>query len=402
MTEQKVKETEKKWSFAPGTFVLIVALATVVGYAGGTRNDQIIGAVAPVLGFKVETGTIDLASVQTTYRQLKGNFDGGLDTNALITGASKGLVAAAGDDYTVYLDRKEAEEFNKDLNGEIGGGIGAEIGNRNSRPTVIRVLADTPAQKAGLMAADVIVAVNDESADQWSVSDTVSKIRGEVGTTVKVTVLRSNEPKEFTITREKITSPSVESKIDGSIGIMTLSRFDETTTDSARRAAQDFRDKGVKSVILDLRGNGGGLLTSAQDVAGIWLDNKVVVSERMGGKVTEELRSGGSPILVGVKTIVLVDSSSASASEIVAGALKDHKAATLLGEKTFGKGSVQKLVDMPGGSILKVTVAKWYTPNGKNINKEGIQPDNKVELTADDANAGRDPQLAAAKAQLSK
>lgn len=401
-TPETDKNTEKKWSFAPGTFVLIIALAVTIGYAGGTRNDQIVGAVAPVLGFKIETGTIDLASVQTTFRQLKANFDGNLDTSAMISGASKGLTAAAGDDYTVYLDKKEAEEFNKDLNGEIGGGIGAEIGNRNAKPTVIRVLTDTPAQKAGLMAADIIVAVNDESADKWSVSDTVSKIRGEVGTTVKVTVLRDGQPKEFTITRKKITSPSVESKIDGSIGIMTLSRFDETTTDLAKQAAQSFKEKGVKSVILDLRGNGGGLLTSAQDVAGIWLDNKVVVSERTGGKVTDELRSGGSPILAGINTIVLVNSSSASASEIVAGALKDHKAATLLGEKTFGKGSVQKLIDMPNGSILKVTVAKWYTPNGRNINKEGIEPDMKVELTADDANAGRDPQLDAAKAQLNK
>ncbi len=311
-------------------------------------------------------------------------------------------MAAAGDPYTIFMDSKEAQEFNNELNGEIGGGIGAEIGNRDNKPTVIRVLADTPAQKAGVMAGDVIAAVNDLSTEKWSVDDTVTKIRGDVGTTVKITVLRDGQPKQFTITREKITSPSVESKMDGQIGILTLHRFDRTTTDDAKAAIQNFKDKGVKAVILDLRGNGGGLLTSAQDVAGIWLRDKVVVSERTGGKVTDELRSGSNPLLENIPTVVLVNGSSASASEIVAGALQDHGAATLIGEKTFGKGSVQQPIQMANGSILKVTIARWYTPNGKNINKEGIAPNKVVNLTFDDANAGRDPQMDAAKAYLNK
>lgn len=396
-----VKTVEnKKWSFTPATFVLIIGLAFVVGYTGGTRNDQVVGLVAPVFGFKVETGTLDLSSVQATYRALKANFDGDLDQQALINGASRGLTAAAGDPYTVYMDQKEAEEFNKDLTGNIGGGIGAEIGNRNSRPTVVRTLADSPAQQSGLTAGDVIIGVNDESTQGWSVSDTVNKIRGEVGTTVKLTVLRGSSPEEFTITRQEITSPSVDTEVTDSIGIITMRRFDDTTADMARKAAREFKDQGVKGVILDLRGNGGGLLTAAQDVAGIWLDNKVVVTEKTNGKTTDELRSGGSPILGGVPTVVLVNSGSASASEIVAGALKDHDAATLIGEKTFGKGSVQKLINLQDGSVLKVTVAKWYTPKGKNINKEGIAPNKTVDLTADDVNADRDPQLDAAKKQL--
>ena len=395
--EKRAEIADKKWSFAPGTFILIAALVFIVGYAAGTRNDQIVGAVAPMFGFKVETGTLDLTSVQSTYRQLKLNFDGTLDQQALIDGASRGIAAAAGDDYTVYLDRKEAEEFNKDLSGDIGGGIGAEIGRRNNRPTVLRTLAETPAAKSGLQAGDAILAVNDQSTEGWSVDDTVSKIRGEVGTTVKIGVLRGTEAKEFTITREKIVAPSVESKIVADdIGVMTLRRFDETTSEQARAAAQSFKDKGVKAVILDLRGNGGGLLSAAQDVAGIWLDNKIVVSERTKGKTTDKLRSGGSPILGGIPTVVLVNGSSASASEIVAGALQDYGTAKLIGEKTYGKGSVQKLVNLPNDAVLKVTVARWYTPKGKNINKQGIAPDQKVDLTAEDANAGRDPQFNAA------
>ncbi|MFA5172759.1 MAG: S41 family peptidase, partial [Sulfuriferula sp.] len=291
--------TQKRWSFAPSTFVLILGLALVVGYAAGTKNDQIVGSIAPALGIKVETSTLDFANVQTTYRTLKANFDGNVDTNALISGASRGLVAAAGDQYTIYMDKKEAEEFNKDLNGDIGGGIGAEIGSRNQQPTVIRTLTDTPAAKAGLLPGDIILAVNDQNAASWSVSDTVNKIRGDVGTTVKLTIKRGADAKEFTITRAKITSPSVDSKIEGTTGIMTMRRFDETTTDLARQAAQNFKDKGVKSVILDLRGNGGGLLSAAQEVAGLWLRDKVVVSERTKGITTNELRSGSNTILEG-------------------------------------------------------------------------------------------------------
>lgn len=391
---------QKQWSFSPSTFVLILGLAVIVGFAGGTRSNQIIGAIAPVFGFKVETGTLDLSSVQTTFQQLKQNYDGDLDTQALISGASRGMTAATGDTYTIYMDKKEAEEFNKDLTGDIGGGIGAEIGSRSEKPTIIRTLADTPAARSGLQAGDVILAVNDESASKWSVSDTVSKIRGDIGTTVKLYVARGAETKEISITREKITSPSVESKVVGDIGVMTMHRFDDTTTDLARQTAKDFKSKGVKGVVLDLRGNGGGLLTAAQDVAGIWLDNELVVSEKTNGKVTNSLNSGSNALLKGVPTVVLVNGSSASASEIVAGALQDHGAATLTGEKTYGKGSVQKLIDLPNDSVLKVTIARWYTPNGKNINKEGIKPNKTVEYTADDANDGRDPQMDAALKQL--
>ena len=390
------------WSFTPSTFVLILSLAVIVGYAGGTRNDQIVGAVAPVLGFQVETGTLDFSEVQSTYRQLKANFDGDIDEEALLSGASRGLVAAAGDDYTVYLDRKEAEEFNKDLNGDIGGGIGAEIGSRDKQPTIIRTLDDTPAAQSGLLPGDTILAVNDEAARNWTVSDAVSKIRGEVGTTVKLTIDRKGEIKEFSITRAKITAPSVESRIDGSVGILTIGRFDETTTDLARKAAQEFKQAGVKGIVLDLRGNGGGLLSAAQEVAGIWLRDKIVVSERTGDKVVNELRSGDATLLEGTPTAVLINGSSASASEIVAGALQDYGVATLVGEKTFGKGSVQKLINLPSGAVLKVTVAKWYTPNGKNITKQGIGADKIVELTAEDVNAGRDPQLDAALAAVRK
>lgn len=381
-------------------YIFTIAATMVIGFVAGTRSNELLGAIAPVFGFKVETGTLDLSSVQKTYQQLKANYDGTVDAQKLIDGASRGLVSAAGDQYTVFMDAKEATDFDNDLTGQIGGGIGAEIGVRNEQPTIIRVLTENPAEKAGLKAGDVIVSINDQMTDKWTADKAAAQIRGEVGTTVKVTVLRGEEKKDFTITRATVTNPSVQSSVQDGLGILTISRFDGETADLARRAAQGFKSQGVKGIILDIRDNGGGYLTAAQEVAGLWLDEKLVVSERTGGKVTEELKSGGDPILNGVPTVVLINGGSASASEIVAGALQDHQAAVLVGEKTFGKGTVQKVIDLGAGTQLKVTVARWYTPRGKNITKEGISPNQQVKLTSEDVNTGKDPQLEAAKARL--
>jgi carboxyl-terminal processing protease len=181
---------------------------------------------------------------------------------------------------------------------------------------------------------------------------------------------------------------------------MIISRFDQDTGSLARQAAESFKSQGVTGVVLDLRDDGGGYLDAAKDVASLWLTDKIVVTEKTNGKVTDEIRTSGTPVLAGIKTVVLVNGGSASASEIVAGALQDYKVATLVGEKTFGKGTVQKLITLPDGRQLKVTIARWYTPNGKNITKEGISPDKTVQLTTGDINAGRDPQADAARMSL--
>lgn len=381
-------------------FFLSIAVVAIVGFVAGTRSNELLAAIAPVLGLKVETSTLELAAVQKTYQELKANYDGELDKNKLIDGASRGLVEAAGDQYTVYMDASEAAEFEKDLSGEIGGGVGAEIGVRSSKPTILRVLPGNPAERAGVKAGDIIAAVNDQSTNGWNAEKTAGEIRGEVGTTVKLSLVRGSELKELTITREKVTNPSVQASVQSDIGILTLSRFDNETSIQAKKAAESFKQQKVKGVILDLRGNGGGYITAAQEVAGLWLDNKMVVTEKANNRVVDELKSGNNPILAGIPTVVLVNGGSASASEIVAGAFQDYKTATLIGEKTFGKGTVQKVLDLGAGTQLKVTVARWYTPNGKNITKEGITPDQAVELTAADTDAGRDPQMEAALKQL--
>lgn len=382
-------------------FILTIIIVALTGFVMGTRQQEIYSTVGSWFGVKVVTDTFDTSSLQETYQKLMENFDGKLDVPSLIEGANRGLVAAAGDDYTVFMSAKEAEQFDKDLSGNIGGGVGAEIGVRGGQPTILRTLADTPAAKSGLKAGDIIVKINDKETNGWSANEAATAIRGEIGTTVKIAIVRgSDERLEFTITRAEITSPSVESEVKDGIGILKIRRFDRDASSLAKSAAEDFKRQGVKGVVVDLRGNGGGYLNAAQDIAGLWLNDKIIVSERRGDKVQEELRSRSNPVLEGIPTTVLVDGSSASASEIVAGALQDYDAAKLIGERTFGKGTVQKIVSLSNGAELKVTIARWYTPKGRNITKEGIEPNQKVELKAEDVNAGKDPQMDAALAAL--
>ncbi len=394
------KRHRKHQKLSPTMQFLLFVIVAGVGYIAGTFNTQIASVIAPVFGYKVYGGTIDLSSVQSTYQSLKANFDGKLDDQKLIDGANAGLVQAAGDTYTIYMNKQAANDFNNDLSGTIGGGIGVEVTSTDNKVTVSSVLTGDPAEQAGVKAGDVITGVNGKSVVGQSVDDVVAKIRGDVGTTVKVTIDRAGQNMDFSITRQSITAPSVDSKIKDNIGVLTISRFDENTGSEARTAAQSFKKVNVKGVIVDLRDNGGGYLTAAQDVAGLWLNNKPVVSERTNGKVVDQLNSGDNALLTGIPTVVLVNGGTASASEIVSGALQDYNVAKLVGEKTFGKGSVQKLIDLPRGAQLKVTVARWYTPKGKNINKEGITPDKTVSISKDDLAAGRDPQYDAAKALL--
>lgn len=377
-------------------YVLAFVLVAGIGYGAGLANGGMLDAkIASLMG-----QTIDLSSVQQTYQELTKNFDGKLDDQKLIEGANRGLVEAAGDEYTVFMNSEESAAFDDSLTGNIGGGIGVEMGIRRDAPTVVRVLQNNAAEKAGIQVDDIVVKVNNESTEGKTLNEVTSSIRGEIGTTVKLTINRKGEEKEFSITRAQVNNPSAYGEVKDGVGVLTITRFDENTTSLARAVATDFKKAGVKGVVLDLRGNGGGYVTAAQGVAGIWLNRQIVTTERRSGQVTEELKSTGSPILTGIPTVVLVNKSSASASEIVAGALRDHKVATLLGETTFGKGSVQKLVSLQGDALLKVTIARWYTPGGVNISEKGITPEKAVQRTADDINAGKDPQLDAALASF--
>lgn len=394
-----MSERGQKSGVSNGVLILAILIAFVAGNRLTMVGDWFFSPYTNK-GSQTLSQSLDYTETKKVYDVLKRNFDGKLDMTKLNEGLSRGLLEATGDPYTVYMSAKEAEEFEGDLNGSFSG-IGAELGKKDGNLVIIAPLDGSPAKKAGVRAGDVILKVNDEDSTQFSVEKAVSKIRGEAGTEVKLLLGRESGPAEIKITRAQISVPSVKSEIlDGNIGYLQLSRFDEHTAELARNAANDFKAKNVNGIILDLRNNGGGVLDASVDVAGLWMNNKVVVSEREGERVKQEHRTNNNAVLEGVKTVVLINNGSASASEILAGALKDNGAATLLGEKTFGKGSVQQLIDLDGGAKLKVTVAHWYTPKGVNVSKEGIKPDEEVKQTTDDFNNNRDPQKDKALEQL--
>jgi carboxyl-terminal processing protease len=339
-------------------------------------------------------GGLNFSSVDQVYSILSRDFDGNLNASKLIDGAKQGLVSAAGDPYTEFFNPTDAKAFNDQLAGSITG-IGAEIGSDASgNIQIVSPITGYPAQKAGLKPKDLISAINGQSTSGFSVSAAVSKIRGEAGTKVTLTIIRGQgNPFNITLTRQKITVPSVSWNEAGNIGYMKISQFTDDTVKLAKKAAEEFKTKHVKGVVLDLRGNPGGYLKGAVDVSSLWLEQgKTVVSERRGSTIIDTEYATGDNLLAGLPTVVLIDSGSASASEITAGALRDNGVATLIGQKSFGKGSVQQVENLLDGSELKVTVAHWYTPDGKNIDKQGIKPDTAVGISDADLKAGKDPQ----------
>ena len=336
---------------------------------------------------------LNYSSVNDLYQVLIRNYDGKLTDGQLLDGIKSGLVEATGDPYTEYFNSKEAKEFNDELNGSFTG-IGAELGtDADKNIVIISPLAGYPADKAGLKPKDVIMAINGKSTEGMSISQAVRNIRGPADTQVKLTIIRGIQAIEVTITRAKITFPSVEHKIENGIGYLKVSQFNNSTTQLATAAAQQFKTQGVKGIVLDLRGNPGGYLQGSIDIASLWLDkNQVVVQERRGSTIIGTDYAKGGNVLKGLPTVVLINEGSASASEITAGALRDNGVATLVGTKTFGKGSVQEVENLPDGGELKVTVARWHTSKGANIDKQGLKPDVEIKISDEDVKAGRDPQ----------
>jgi len=368
----------------------VLALAILLGLGLGAKYPNLTQ-----LGKK--STAPDFSSLTSLYDTLQSKYDGTLDPAKVLDGARSGLVAAAGDPYTTYLTSQAAKDLNDSLSGTLSG-IGIEVGIKNNLLTVIAPVDGTPASKAGLQAGDVIASIDGVDTSSLTLDDAVAKIRGPKGTQVKLVIIRgSNAPMTLTITRDEITVPSVKSSTKPSnIGYIQITEFGTDTGDLVQQAAAKFQTAGISKIIIDLRDNPGGYLDQAVEVASQFLPKgEVVVSQRRGSTVLETEHSDGGD-LNNAKIVVLINSGSASASEILAGALHDNGRAQLIGETSFGKGSVQEVEELGGGAELKVTVAHWYTPNGVNINKQGIKPDQTVPLTQADSDAGRDPQLDAA------
>lgn len=315
-----------------------------------------------------------------------------------VYGAIKGLASSLEDPYTVFFPPIESEIFESDIRGEFEG-VGMEVLAQDGAITVISPLKNSPASRAGILAGDKIIRINNKATSGLSTEDAVQLIRGPQGTRVTLTIFRSGrrEPFDLSVTREVINIPTINTQVlPGGIFKIDLYSFSANSPNLFRGALREFVSSGANKLILDLRGNPGGYLEAAIDMSSWFLSpSKVIVREDFGNRRSEKIyRSRGYDIFTDeLKFVILVDKGSASASEILAGALKEHGEAVIVGETTFGKGSVQELVDITSDTSLKITVARWLTPNGQSISETGVKPDYEVVRTAADIQAGRDPQL---------
>lgn len=383
------------WSKAEGPIVASSATSTSGFVLGLGQNPP------PALA----TDDVEFRLFWETWQLLKDKYykAAEVEDKQMFYGAMMGLADSMGDPYTTFFEPVAAEEFQQALSGKFSG-IGAEIGLREGIITVVAPLPDTPADRAGIKAGDFIAKIDGVETTGFSVEQAVSKIRGDKGTKVMLTIVRTNdktkpEPFDVTITREEIQVKSVRLKwIDkeDKIAHLEISNFNTDTVEGLNKAIDEMLAKDVKAIILDLRNNPGGFLDTATYMAGEWVGERIVVKERRQGLIVEQLPGTGKNRLNGIPTVVLVNEGSASASEIVSGALQDYKSATIVGKKTFGKGSVQDYTNLKDGSAIKITIAEWLTPQERTINNTGLEPDVSIDRTPEDYEKSLDPQLARA------
>lgn len=327
-----------------------------------------------------------------------------VDPQTKVWGAIQGLADSLGDPYTVFLPPEDNEAFGELIGGSFGG-VGMEIGKEDDVLVVMAPLKGTPAERAGVRAGDMIIEIGTTTTNGLSVDEAVDLIRGEPGTSIDITFFREGEtePRELTIVREKIIVPTLDTELraDG-IFVISLYSFDAHATSDFRKAIKEFSATKSDKLIIDVRGNPGGYLDAAVSIASYFLpEGEVIVREAVDGAEETVYRSKGyARTTKPLKMVVLVDGGSASASEILAGALQENDIAKLVGSQTFGKGSVQELIPITGDTSLKLTVAQWLTPEGTSISKEGLTPDIVVERTSEDFEADKDPQLDAAVADI--
>jgi carboxyl-terminal processing protease len=355
---------------------------------------------------RISEEKVDLTEFWQVWNVLEQKFVSSTTTEPVtqeerVQAAIAGLVRSYGDPYTSYLPPEEAEVFNEEISGNFSG-VGMEVGIRDEVITVIAPLPESPAEKAGIMAGDAIVRIDGESTEGMTTDEAVRRIRGEQGTTVTLSIFRKGEEefRDFTITRDTITIPTIKTEVKDGAFVIALYSFNAIAELEMQKALREFVRGNHENLILDLRGNPGGYLQSAVSIASYFLPiGKTVVRESFGDGGREEVyRSYGRELgrSAPERMVVLVDGGSASASEILAGALKEHEVATIIGTQTFGKGSVQELVELPQGSAVKVTVARWLTPLGTSISEGGLTPNIVVDRTMEDREAERDPQMDAA------
>ncbi len=390
-------------------FAVILGSVYGIGYERGTKNPNvtIIKGVNNIDNGK-EDGA-DFSLFWNAWNILKGKFvDSNKITNQdLVYGAISGLMSATKDPYTVFMPPTEADSFNQEISGEFGG-IGAELGIKMGQLMIVAPLKNTPAEKAGIKAGDAILKINSTSTVGMSTDEAVKDIRGERGTKVTLNIIRDgwDKPQDFVITRDIIQIPTLDWKMinkdgkddqNGGILYAQLYNFYEQSPSLFYQMIVQAIYRNPKGVIIDLRNNPGGYLEAATNIASWFLNNgDLVVGERFQSGSDQQYKSEGNGVFKNIPVVVLINEGSASASEILAGALRDDRGAKLVGVKSFGKGSVQELEQLPGNSQIKVTIAHWLTPSGLMIDKNGLTPDYTVNISDQDIKDGKDPQFAKA------
>lgn len=395
--------------------IILLVAALGIGFSGGVfferSNGEVSNPVKTLLNKDLgQPDYVDFSLFWDTWDTLHSKYveQNELDTQKLLYGAIQGMVNSVGDPYTVFFEPEPSKKFQEEISGSFGG-VGIEIGKREGVLTVIAPIKDTPAYKAGLKAGDKILRVDGASTADISIEEAVTLIRGKKGTPVVLTITSNgDDTRDVEIIRGTIKIPTIEWKIVESngkkIAYLQLFTFNQNVDSEFQKAAQEILKSEAEGLIVDLRNNPGGLLDSAVNIAGWFLDkDQIVTVEAFRNGSRNEFRSSGNGSLKIYQTAVIINGGSASASEIVAGALHDNREIRLVGEKTFGKGSVQELEKFKDGSSLKVTVAKWLTPSGISISDTGIEPDVKVELPKEEleneefefelGTPGKDPQL---------
>ncbi len=375
--------------------VLVISFAAVFGLGAWIG----VSGNVPYCRTVTQPGNINFSLFWDAYNRLNQQFidPSKIDNQKVLYGAIEGMTKSLGDPYTDFFDPNQAKMFQQDLAGSFDG-IGVEVGIKKDVLTVIAPLKDTPGDKAGLKSGDIITKIDGKDTTNMTADDAVNLIRGAKGTSVTLTVFREgwNNTKDFKITRDTINVPSMKWSLkNNDVAYIQIFQFDEYLGSDFKTAALQILQSPAKKIVLDLRGNPGGYLDQAQEVAGWFLKTgETVTAEDFGkGKEKQLYKTEGNASLANYPIVILMDQGSASASEILAGALRDNRNVQLIGTKSFGKGSVQQVVGLPGGSFLKITIAKWLTPKGNSISEVGLAPDVKVDITDQDISQKKDPQL---------
>lgn len=399
-----------------GTLVILPVVALVLGLQLGIRYEkQQVAEKEATLEFLLNGGVgsgqvimnpeeeVDPSLLWAVWRLLARSYidPDKLDAQNMLYGAARGIASSLEDPYTTFMSPVEHSDFRLALNGSLEG-IGAELTFRDDVVVVVAPLKGSPALRGGLQSEDIIVEVDGEVVLGQTLQEIVHKIRGPKGTEVVVGVRRAGslEVIQLTFVREKITVPSTEYKTietgSGSIGYVAVNQFGDRTVREVEEALQEVRSGEIDGLIVDLRFNGGGYLEGAVDITSMFINQgKVVTVERRDAEPISHYVYG-RPIDTDTPLVVMINEASASASEIVAGALQDHERATIVGKKSFGKGTIQEIFELPGGSSVRVTVARWLTPGGRDLGEEGIEPDIEIERSVENFKAELDPQLDAA------